>query len=411
MSLPLNHTISQNALLVDTGVLNKLLADIGFSKKFRHDIGEHCTDHPLYITSTALSFLEYVRINNINLSESYFFGKEEIKKCIADLNNIYKSFKENTDIEEFDLLVSKAEYFFNLFFESIKERYSKELKLSNCKLDASIAKFLDCSAEQREKTKVKNQLEREDEKKLDILDGQLGGMLVGKIKNIESKASDICDHLSIDFFFRANYKKGKLKPFNIDLIIFEAVKFLYANYHSETERRNMSQFRAMITLAHQVYDFHKKNYSETGQCNRETKEILRTIDLKIHKSKDLFDLEHIQSSCTGVFNEQRECLPTFVAVGVNDKRKYKNKELKDVRDRVRNFKIILRELNENELIKEEYGPIPFCDGYFLFVDSKTGEILEKLNVNSIDIPTLDPIISNIFKKFPFHHRIFEQFRQ
>ena len=306
--------------------------------------------------------------------------------------------------------MDKAEVFFDLFFGSIKERYSKELKLSNCKLDASIAKFLDCCAEQREKTKVKNQLDREDEKKLDILDGQLGDMLVGKIKNIESRASDIYDHLSIDFFFRANYKEGEFKPFNIDLIIFEAVKFLYANYHSETGRRNMSQFRAIITLAHRVYDFHKKNCSVTERCNKETKEILETIDYKIHKFRDLFDMEHIQSSCIGAFNEEGKCLPVFLAIGVKSKERYKDKELRRVRDRVRNFKVILGEFNKNGLIREKYDPIPLCEGTFLFVDSGTGEILERLDVRSIDAPVLDPIISNIFKEFPLHHPVFEKFR-
>ena len=417
MSSILKQTDSQHYLLVDTGVLNKLLRDMEFSEEFWRNFKQHCLSRSLRIVPTPFSFIEYIGIKMIDLKENYFLEKKEIRKRVFELNDNYILLKESVSEEglssfqhNLEVFLGSLKDFFNLFFDNIKEEYSRKLKLSDCDLDACIEKLLESCRKKRRGSELRNKLDIEKCAEIDELTEQLENMLIEKIKNIENKTSDIYDYLSVDFYSRFNYKKSEINPVNADIIIFEAIKTLYANYHQREKGKHMSQFRSMIAVAHRVYGFHKENRSRMGKCSRETKEILETIGYKIHKFRDLFDLEHIQSSCIGVFNEEGKCLPIFVAVGVDNKKEYKDKELELTRDRVRNFKMILREFNKNELIREKYAPIPLCEGTFLFVDSGTGEILERLDVSSVDILTLDPIISKIFKEFPFHHPVFEKIR-
>ncbi len=410
MNFPLNRMGSKNSLLIDTGVLKKILKDIGFSNKFWCDLRKHYSGYSFYITPTPLSFIEYANISTIYLDESYFLKKEEIKKCIADLNKTYELLKGSKDPKKMSLLISKGKIFFDLFFKSIRKKYLSEFKLSSRELERRIARLLESYHEKREESKKQNALSKKNEMNLDDVDRKLRGLLIKGSKKYEDEIRDIYNNLSIDFYFRFNYRESVFKALNIDMIIFQAIIFLYANYYKEEARMNISQFRAMIAVAGRVYEFYKKNRSKTGNCNKKTKEILNSIAKGFHGFRDLFDFEQIQTSCIGTFDEDKKYrLPAFVAIGINDREKYKNKERKDVKDRIQKFKMILRELNENKAVKENYNPIPFCDGSFLFVDSKTGEILEKLDVSSIDVPTLDPIISNIFKEFPFQHSVFDQF--
>ncbi len=187
----------------------------------------------------------------------------------------------------------------------------------------------------------------------------------------ESKISDnyIQLNLAMDFYSRFNYEEYFNEEITARMRV-EMIGVLFYNYHYM--KNNISQFRAILYLAHGV-DRKRKSQGLPLSEDKNERSIFRSLQ-GFKKYRDLVDLDIIQFACLGAFDQFNKLLPATIVASVCEE--------KSIKERIRLFKKALKSINNLDGLT--YEKIEFLNGEVIFVNFSNGHIKRIINVSDVN---------------------------